>query len=271
MNSQGKDLRDIKVSLNWVTASMQARSHEEKSILTTYTEDDKNVWKTFRRELIRDGFSHRTLGKHKETIKQYVMELGERGALDEPVPNRDDDGGEISTVSDFDFSISGNTSEEGIEESCPRSPLAIIAQGSDILSDDSRTSEPEVFETTHSLPEPFLANFKTNLQTANNHAGSNTEGGSSPQSLYTMDSMRDLEGFPDGSLSGSDDSDLSDLSSLNVIPSVAPSPLNGLWFYQASVEEVQDAAFLPGAHPNCYTERGNTDSHPKKTHTPSVS
>lgn len=30
MDSQGKDLRDIKISLNWVTASLQAQNHEGK-------------------------------------------------------------------------------------------------------------------------------------------------------------------------------------------------------------------------------------------------
>ncbi|KAF8862407.1 hypothetical protein BDZ45DRAFT_570072, partial [Acephala macrosclerotiorum] len=79
MDTHGKDLQDIKRSLNWVTANLQASgSHEEKSILTTYTEDDKLVWKAFRRELIKEGFSSRLLGRHKKVIKNYVLELGDR-------------------------------------------------------------------------------------------------------------------------------------------------------------------------------------------------
>jgi hypothetical protein len=85
MNSHGEELREIKHSFHWVTASMQASSHEEKSILTSYAEDDKAVWKAFRRELIKEGVSSRLLEKHKKTIKRYVMELGERGVLDELV------------------------------------------------------------------------------------------------------------------------------------------------------------------------------------------
>jgi hypothetical protein len=85
MDSHGEELREIKHSLHWVTASMQASSHEEKSILTSYAEDDKAVWKAFRRELIKEGVSSRLLEKHKKTIKRYVMELGERGILDEMV------------------------------------------------------------------------------------------------------------------------------------------------------------------------------------------
>ena len=83
MDSHGDDLRDIKQALHWVTASMQADSHGEKSILTSYTEDDKAIWKDFRRELIKEGFSSRLLDKHRKTIKRYVIELGERGVLDD--------------------------------------------------------------------------------------------------------------------------------------------------------------------------------------------
>jgi hypothetical protein len=55
-DSHGEELREIKHSLHWVTASMQASSHEEKSILTSYAEDDKAVWKAFRRELIKEAY-----------------------------------------------------------------------------------------------------------------------------------------------------------------------------------------------------------------------
>jgi len=89
MSSHSDELREIKASLNWVTAKMQVKEgsmHGEKSILSSYNGDDKEVWKLFRRELIHDGFSSKSLRKHKETIKSYVMELGERGVLDEEIP-----------------------------------------------------------------------------------------------------------------------------------------------------------------------------------------
>jgi len=85
MDNHGEDLRDIKTNLHWVVASMQANSHEEKSILTTYTEDDKAVWKEFRRELIKLGVSSRVLRKHEDAIRKYVFALGKKGALDAPV------------------------------------------------------------------------------------------------------------------------------------------------------------------------------------------
>ncbi|KAH8769741.1 hypothetical protein BGZ57DRAFT_733128, partial [Hyaloscypha finlandica] len=80
MESQGDELREMRRSLNWITASMQAKSPKvgEGSILTTYAGDDKAIWKDFRRELIKEGFSSGVLQRHKETIKDYVMELGDR-------------------------------------------------------------------------------------------------------------------------------------------------------------------------------------------------
>jgi len=90
MESNGDELREIKASLNWVTAKLQVKegaTHGEKSILSSYAGDDKEVWKLFRRELIQDGFSSTVLSMHKKTIKKYVMELGERGVLDEVVSN----------------------------------------------------------------------------------------------------------------------------------------------------------------------------------------
>jgi hypothetical protein len=85
MESHGDELKGMRKSLNWITASMQAKAPRagEGSILTTYAGDDKAIWKDFRRELIREGFSSEVLERHMETIKNYVLELGNRGALDD--------------------------------------------------------------------------------------------------------------------------------------------------------------------------------------------
>lgn len=83
MDGHGEELREIKHSLHWVTASMQANSHGEESVLTSYAEDENDVRKAFRRELIKEGFSSSVLEKQRKTIKGYVMELGQGGALDE--------------------------------------------------------------------------------------------------------------------------------------------------------------------------------------------
>jgi hypothetical protein len=82
MDSQGQELREVRQSLNWITASLQAKTREG-SILTSYAEDDKAIWKDFRRGLIKEGFSSSLLSQHKTVIREYIMELGSRGALDD--------------------------------------------------------------------------------------------------------------------------------------------------------------------------------------------
>jgi len=93
LGSQGKveehmvknreELGELRQSLNWITAMLQASSgNREGSILTSYGDDDKAIWKQFRRELLKEGFSSHKLRTHKGLIKDYVIELGVRGALD---------------------------------------------------------------------------------------------------------------------------------------------------------------------------------------------
>lgn len=81
METHGEELRDIKHTLHRVIAPAQTENHEEKSILTSYTEDDKAVWKEFRRQLIKLGVSSKVLKKFQEPIKRYAFELGKRGAF----------------------------------------------------------------------------------------------------------------------------------------------------------------------------------------------
>lgn len=105
MESHGEELRELRQSLNWIVASIQARDrHMEQSILTSYTDDDKAIWKEFRRELIKEGFSSSELRKHKSIIKDYVIELGARGMLDIPeielaIPEADETIANVGTSS----------------------------------------------------------------------------------------------------------------------------------------------------------------------------
>ncbi|KAE8443574.1 hypothetical protein EG329_001736 [Mollisiaceae sp. DMI_Dod_QoI] len=83
MGSQDQDIKNMRHSLNWVVATLQAKSNNEGSILTSRLGDDKAFWKGLRRELIDEGFSSEVLRKHKTEIKQYVLNLGDSGALDD--------------------------------------------------------------------------------------------------------------------------------------------------------------------------------------------
>ena len=58
----------------------------ESFIMTTYEDDEKEVWRQFRRELISEGFSSENLKKTKGHLRKYVTRMAEAGLLDEEVP-----------------------------------------------------------------------------------------------------------------------------------------------------------------------------------------
>lgn len=86
MDDAGGELREIRLAVHSITAHLMNVADKEGSVLTAYANDDKAVWREFRRELISDGFSSSVLRRHKNTIKEYVKELGSRGFLDETSP-----------------------------------------------------------------------------------------------------------------------------------------------------------------------------------------
>ena len=83
MIDAGGVLKEIKSAVDGITTHIVSRSTYEGSILTTYADDDKAVWREFRRELIRGGFLSADVQKYMPLIKAYVQELGDRGLLDD--------------------------------------------------------------------------------------------------------------------------------------------------------------------------------------------
>jgi hypothetical protein len=145
MDEHGEELREIKHSLHWVTASMQANSHGEESVLTSYAGYENAVWKAFRRELIKEGFSSSVLEKHRKTIKGYVMELEHRGALDE-MPDEPDPGIGSCTCAE---------SEDGPEfEVTTIKP--IIEGDSDNHDNNADIDEPEDLSPSTSVDPPII-------------------------------------------------------------------------------------------------------------------
>lgn len=51
--------------------------------MSTHSEDDKEIWKEFRRELIAKGFKSKQLDRHKDTLLAYMLKLEQSGVLDE--------------------------------------------------------------------------------------------------------------------------------------------------------------------------------------------
>jgi len=60
-----------------------------RSTLTTYEDDDKAVWREFRRELIGTGIGSREIHKYSAALKTYLSRLQRDGLLDEEVPLRE--------------------------------------------------------------------------------------------------------------------------------------------------------------------------------------
>ena len=87
METAGGDIREIRIAVNGITAHLLSATNREDSVLTTYADDDKAVWKEFRKELIEEGFSSSIIRKHKRLIKAYIKELGDRGLLDDEDPH----------------------------------------------------------------------------------------------------------------------------------------------------------------------------------------
>lgn len=63
----------------------------EGSVMTVYENDDRAVWRDFRRELISNGFRSDVGQKYQDRIKNYLVDLQSAGLLDEEAPNSSDD------------------------------------------------------------------------------------------------------------------------------------------------------------------------------------
>lgn len=87
MSKSGGVLRDIQLAVSNITSQFISNNRHEDSVFTSYADDDKLVWREFRRELRHDGFTSDVLHKHKHLILDYIKELGSRGLLDDQDPN----------------------------------------------------------------------------------------------------------------------------------------------------------------------------------------
>ena len=83
MYEAGGDLKEIRRAVNYITAHLISGANKEGSVLTDYADDDKAVWRAFRSELVKEGFSSDVIREHKNTIQAYVKELGSRGIMDD--------------------------------------------------------------------------------------------------------------------------------------------------------------------------------------------
>ncbi|KAK0125650.1 hypothetical protein ONS96_009484 [Cadophora gregata f. sp. sojae] len=86
LDNQGGQLDIILDKVDGIAKRM-APPRREGSVLTSYEDDDREVWKQFRRELIQEGFSSDVLQQHKDVLRAYIREIDQKGLLDDVSPN----------------------------------------------------------------------------------------------------------------------------------------------------------------------------------------
>lgn len=92
------ELPEMRKAIDGLAAEIRAGRRED-SVMTTYTNDEKDVWRQFRRELIGEGFSSRSIHKFKSPLKEYLRRLDDQGLLEEEEPqNFEEADGEPETL-----------------------------------------------------------------------------------------------------------------------------------------------------------------------------
>ena len=79
----------------------------EGTVMTAYSDDDTEIWKQFRRELIGDGMKSDVVYKYKPLIRKYLQELAERGDLEELPPEELQTNGLSSNTASPNHNFSG--------------------------------------------------------------------------------------------------------------------------------------------------------------------
>ena len=72
--------------IDHMATQMRRGNSSIRSVLTTYEDDDKAIWREFRRELIGTGIRSREIHKYSAALKTYLSRLQRDGLLDEEAP-----------------------------------------------------------------------------------------------------------------------------------------------------------------------------------------
>jgi hypothetical protein len=78
-----KTILDIAAKTRAAQRSGSVTSVRSALSLSTYMDDDKEVWRRFRTELIARGFRSDALDRHMDVLKAYMLRLNQSGILDE--------------------------------------------------------------------------------------------------------------------------------------------------------------------------------------------
>jgi hypothetical protein len=88
LSGHGEQLDIILDKVDAIAAKMSNQKSGSGSVMTSYDNDDKEVWKDFRRELVAEGFSSSVLQQHKDVLRAYIREIDQKGLLEQlPSPS----------------------------------------------------------------------------------------------------------------------------------------------------------------------------------------
>ncbi|OBT88499.1 hypothetical protein VE02_03469 [Pseudogymnoascus sp. 03VT05] len=73
----------LDIILDKVDSIASRMGQRDASLMTTYSDDDKEVWKSFRRELVAEGFSNDVLTRHKDVLRAYIREIDQNSLLED--------------------------------------------------------------------------------------------------------------------------------------------------------------------------------------------
>lgn len=76
-------LPDIIRKIDELAAQIRNGNPSISSVMTSYPDDDKTVWKEFRRDLINSGFRSSEIHQYSPALKTYLYRLQRDGMLDE--------------------------------------------------------------------------------------------------------------------------------------------------------------------------------------------
>jgi len=79
-------LPELLQKMDKLAEQMRKGNATSVTALTTYSDDDKSIWKEFRRDLINAGIRSRDIHRHSPALRTYLARLQREGLLDETEP-----------------------------------------------------------------------------------------------------------------------------------------------------------------------------------------
>ncbi|KAK5759173.1 hypothetical protein LTS12_010782 [Elasticomyces elasticus] len=141
-------LPQIKHTIDALAADIRA-GRREASVLTTYDDDDKEVWRQFRRELIGEGMRSSTIHKYKPQIKDYLRTLAGTGLLEEDALGEDECRKDMFEVEAFeDEALEKDALDD--QTTTPRAPFdSIMVSSSCIQAAEALVAVPDAQTSLH--------------------------------------------------------------------------------------------------------------------------